>query len=392
MRFVESVNPNAVFPPLDAFWSIHNTATTSGSIDLGQLGSSFYDGNEELFLVGDASNDTDEFDDHVVAHEWSHYFEDNFSRSDSIGGTHFIGDVLDPRVAFGEGWATALAAMALADPVYCDTGVPGTAAGFGIGAETGSYSPQGWYDEVGVVRFLYDLFDDNNDPADNGDTVALGFAPIYDVMTGPQATTAAFTTLFSFATELRASLTDPAEQQFVDDRLAQAYTTAAGLDIWGSTEQNGAGGQDTLPPYVDYTAGDPALNVCVNSEFDRSARDGNKLAESRFLRIAVPVADQYDVAITATTVLPVTPSTTDRDQSDPDMYLYLGPQFITAGTSGNENSETFRTPTLQAGTYIADLEDWRFDDPDGAPPNYPATAQDPGNTQVCFDVSFAATP
>ena len=27
-----------------------------------------------LFLLGDASSDTEEFDDHVVLHEWSHYF------------------------------------------------------------------------------------------------------------------------------------------------------------------------------------------------------------------------------------------------------------------------------------------------------------------------------
>jgi K319L-like, PKD domain len=394
VRFIEAADPAANFPALDAFWSIHNTASTSGNIDHGELGASFYTGDPEgdgtanpsLFLVGDAADDPDEFDDHVVGHEWGHYFEDNFSRSDSIGGTHFIGDALDPRVAFGEGWATAFAAMALGDPLYCDTTVPGTSGGFGIGAETGAYNPQGWYDEIAVVRFLYDLFDDNNDPADNGDTVSLGFGPIFAALTGPQRTTEAFTTLFTFATELRAALTSSADQQFVDDRLAQAYTTAAGLDIWGTNEQNDAGGQDVFPLYTDYVAGDPPLNICVNSQFDGTARDGNKLAESRFLRIAVPMTGQYDVTVQATTTLPVTPDASDRDQSDPDIHIFHAGQLVAAGTSGDDNLESFRTQnSLVAGaTYVADLEDWRFDDVDAAPASYPQ--------EVCFDVSFVAAP
>ena len=47
-----------------------------------------------------------------------------------------------------------------------------------------------------------------------------------------------------------------------------------------------------------------------------------------------------------TTVLPPDDPTDDRDQSDPDMYIFLGPNFITAGTSGEANSETFRTPVI----------------------------------------------
>ena len=85
-----------------------------------------------------------------------------------------------------------------------------------------------------------------------------------------------------------------------------------------------------------------------------------------------------------TTPTPATPDTKDRDQSDPDIYIFLGPTFITAGTSPNENIETFRTPSLQAGnTYIASLEEWRFDD-DEANVDYP--------TRICFDVSFTPVP
>jgi hypothetical protein len=36
----------------------------------------------------DQMSHTDEYDDHVIIHEWGYCFEDKFSRSDSIGGNH----------------------------------------------------------------------------------------------------------------------------------------------------------------------------------------------------------------------------------------------------------------------------------------------------------------
>ena len=382
MTYIESVDPDVLFPPLDAFWSVNNTSSISGitDIDTGELGGSFYRvGENRLFLVGDAASDTDEFDDHVVVHEWGHYFEDNLSRSDSFGGPHSIGNLLDPRLAFGEGWATALAGMVLDDPLYCDTGPAGSTSGFGIGAESGSYDASGWYDEISVLRFIYDMFDSNDEGGDPG---SIGFAPIYEVMTGPQVSTDAFTTIFSFAAELRQTL-DPAGQALLDAQLAREDMTA-GFDVWGVGEANTAGGAaDVVPIYTDLTADGSILPICVNSQFD-SGRDGNKLTENQFLRITVPLTDQYDVTMTTTTPTPVTPDVDDRDQSDPDIYLFRGPQFIDQGTSPDENTETFRTPILQAGaTYVAAIEDWRFDD-ELAPGSYPE--------RICFEVSFASTP
>ena len=96
MEMITAVDPTANFSPLDAFWSVNNTLTSPTDIDAGELGSSFYSGGiDSLFLLGDSGTDTEEFDDHVSMHEWGHYFEDNFSRSDSIGGSHTIGETLD---------------------------------------------------------------------------------------------------------------------------------------------------------------------------------------------------------------------------------------------------------------------------------------------------------
>ena len=75
----------------------------------------------DIVLSADVTEDTDEFDQHVIAHEFGHYIEYNFSRADNIGGSHGLGDKLDIRVAFGEGFGYAFGAIVLNDPVARDT-------------------------------------------------------------------------------------------------------------------------------------------------------------------------------------------------------------------------------------------------------------------------------
>ena len=72
-------------------------------------------------MLGAADNDTDEYDQHVVAHEFQHFLEDQVSRSDTPGGPHSLDERLDMRVAFSEGFANAFSAMVLNDPVYRDS-------------------------------------------------------------------------------------------------------------------------------------------------------------------------------------------------------------------------------------------------------------------------------
>jgi hypothetical protein len=384
MQFIAAVQPNTVFPPLDAFWSVNNTAnTTDFNIDTGELGGSFYifDANS-LFITGDASDDTDEFDDHIVGHEWGHFLDDALFRSDSSGGTHFLGDRLDSRLAWGEGWPSALAAMFLNSPSYCETLVPGTSGGFEINAEGGPFGGQGWFDEVGVIRFVYDLWDTTSEGTDTG---SVGFQPIFDVMTGGQLTTSAWANIFTFAVELKA-LVDVNGDALIDAQLADEQTVnGSALDIWGSNETNQAGATtDVLPIYIDMVADGSTSNICSNSQFDpRAEKDGNKLSEFRYIRLSVPFADAYSVRIESTTPTPPTADPLDRDQSDPDMYIVRDGILVADLTSGVENLETGLTSVLAPGTYIADLRDWRYAD-SARPASYPPV--------VCFDVSFTPTP
>jgi hypothetical protein len=387
MQLIMSVDPNADFPPLDAFWSPDNTitlgiGTDDELIDSGEIGTSFY-WNGQLFLVGMDGEDIDEFDDHVIVHEWGHYFEDNFSRSDSIGGAHSIGDLLDMRLAFSEGWATALSGMAIGNPSYCDTvWFGGTLSGFEIDAESEAGGTAGWYNEISVMKLIYDLWDTRADGADNS---SIGFDPIYDVMTGPQSVTAAFTSIFTFATELKASL-NAQDNTFVDALLTE-HNIVTNIDIFGSTETNDGPGtpDDVMPIYTDIALG-VTTQICTNSQFD-NGRDGNKLSEYRYLRLNLPAAQQVTFTMTAnpepSTPTPGFDCTADPDDpenhehSDPDLAVWQDGNFVWFGFSCEPNSEVTTTNgSLAAGDYVIDINEYRHADED-SPAGFPE--------QICFD-------
>ena len=383
MEMITAVDPTATFSPLDAFWSVNNTLTSPTDIDAGELGSSFYQGGiDSLFLLGDANTDTEEFDDHVSIHEWGHYFEDNFSRSDSIGGAHTIGETLDPRLAFGEGFATALAAIALDEPQYCDTSAPLESSGFGLDTENENRGFQGYYNEMSVATLLYDLVDTN---VDLTDVSSVGFGPIYNVMTGPQSTTSAFTSLFSFATALRNEV-QAADLTYVDSQLSRENIDLGGLNEYGDNQTTvPAGSRDVLPIYTVLPTDGTLINICTNSDFE-DERDGNKLSEHRFLKFTTNSTSTYNVTVVPNPVPPPTmdppPTPPDelRDRSDPDVYIYRGATLVAIGTSGDDDSETFTTNPLPAGNYVMDLQEWRYAD-DDASSDYPE--------QICFDVTMS---
>ena len=380
MQSILAERPNEEFSPLDVFWSVNNTLTSPLDIDAGELTASFYRSDiDSLFLLGDASVDTEEFDDHVTMHEWGHYFEDNFSRSDSIGGPHTIGQSLDARLAFGEGFATAMAAILLEDQQYCDTAAAGTTGGFGLSTENENGGAQGWMNEMSVATFIYDLWDTNVDGTDTG---SIGFGPILDVMMGPQVTTDSFTTMFSFAAELQ-SMVSGTDLAFVNSQLDRENIERTSNDIWGSSQNliltSPNPSRDVLPLYTDLPS-NGTINICTNSDYD-TGRNGNKLAEHRYLRFVTTASSAYTITVTSTTATPVTADPDDRDQSDPDIFIFQRGALVAFGNSGAENTETFTTPVLQADTYSVALQEWRYADDEGAPINYPE--------QICFDVTVA---
>lgn len=203
-----SARPALQFPPLKVNWSPNNTTDSNGTVEQGFLGTSYFDPpTNQIFVVGKDQVDTDEYDNHVIVHEWGHYFESNLSRSDSLGGNHSTGDRLDPRDSWSEGWGDAASAILLNAPIYSDTYWMGSSIdSFGwdlenIPTPTDDTDP-GTFSEATVMRTLYDAWD----PANEGswDTLSIGTGTLADTLTGTFKTTSALTTLGAFAASLKA--------------------------------------------------------------------------------------------------------------------------------------------------------------------------------------------
>ncbi|NNF67888.1 MAG: hypothetical protein HKM98_10305, partial [Gammaproteobacteria bacterium] len=198
MNEVLSVDPTAQMPDLLVKWSPDNN-TATGDESMGEIGNTFFrrnlDGSREILLLGAEDSDTDEYDQHVVIHEWGHYFEDAFSRADTVGGAHSPGDRLDPRVAFSEGWGYAYAGITTGDPVTRDALGFGQASGFEIDVDENDNLNPGWFSEGSAQSIIYDVVDAGTDGVD---ATNLGFGPIYNLMSGQLAASVPPLTLFSF--------------------------------------------------------------------------------------------------------------------------------------------------------------------------------------------------
>ncbi len=240
---VIEVNSSVIFPPLKINWSILNT-TAAGSLAAGQITSSHYNG-ADIYILGAADNDTDEYDDHVIIHEWGHYFEDKFSRVDSVGGEHTMGDILDIRVAFSEGFSNAYSAIASGDTIYSDSTGVSQASGFWIDLDNNNCVNAGWFSECSVQSIIYDLYDASNDGAD---TVSTGLAPIYNVLVNEQKNTGALISIFSF---IKALKDGNAAQSNAINTLVSGQNIAVITDIYGDSElSNNPGSVNQLPVFT----------------------------------------------------------------------------------------------------------------------------------------------
>lgn len=302
-----AARPAVAFADLHINWSENNAPiarqaneTQEQAYAAGRIGTSHWNGSA-LYILGKADVDTDEFDDHVIVHEWGHYFESTLSRSDNPGGPHGAGDIKDPRLAFGEGWGNALSAMIWSpQTVYTDSSGPSQAQGFGFDLEnnTANDPTPGWYSEGSVQSILYDLFDSGSAEAFDG--VALGLGPIYDAMTSGEKNTTAMTTLFSFVTALKAA--NPAQASAID--TLTRFRNVVGVpiaDAYGTGETNNGGRAANLPIYRGITSG---AGVSVTFFADQP----NALSQNRYFRfngngaahtvqIATATSDDVDVAV-----------------------------------------------------------------------------------------------
>jgi hypothetical protein len=152
-----------------------------------QTMTSFFSSDTNAITVQGGEADTDEFDDPVLMHEYGHFLEANFSKSDSPGGDH-DGSPTDPRLAFGEGYGTYVGCRVAGSSLYFDTAASGTSVtdlnNTGIAALADS--PDGikqLLSEYMVGEVLWQLdWGSGGDTAGAGATGGQGSAPIFDVL------------------------------------------------------------------------------------------------------------------------------------------------------------------------------------------------------------------
>jgi hypothetical protein len=347
MKNIEAVDANISFPPLVVNWSVDNVPQ-NGSLADGQIGTSHYQ-NGNLYILGDANSDTDEYDDHVIAHEWGHYYEDKFSRTDSIGGMHTNGDYLDIRVAFGEGFGNAISAISLRDPIYFDTLGVAQSQGWSMNMEQEVTTHAGWFSEFSVQHILYDLFDNSNEEEDN---LSLGFAPLHHVFVGKQKQTPAFTSIFSFIDALKRENNESATQI---DQIVAKEGIGSITDAYGR-------GRIILPseePYSDLVVG-TTLNICTTNRYGNLG-SRNKLSNHKYITFTLAESGEYILRV----------KRNNGTGSDPDFFLSkTSPDFTFIGTAESPlgDIEEIKTP-LEGGDYLLDISDWN-------------TKED-----ACFDVS-----
>ncbi|HMN67446.1 MAG TPA: hypothetical protein PKC28_02810, partial [Bdellovibrionales bacterium] len=169
-------------PKVEAYWRLgFNPNSYYGADDSGV---SFYipgypnAGKGRLFILGGingdtASSDTDHFDNSVIVHEYGHFLEDSISKSDSPGGSHNGNKIIDPRLAWSEGWGNFLQAAVRGQATYQDSigNVDGdTELAFDVNLETatlGSDRPahpgEGNFREFAISRMLWDAIDTNGE-------------------------------------------------------------------------------------------------------------------------------------------------------------------------------------------------------------------------------------
>ncbi|MFT0531321.1 hypothetical protein ACMHYJ_00620 [Castellaniella hirudinis] len=331
---IRGVDPDVQLHPLNIYWSPDNLPA-DGEVGNGEIGTSHFNHQSPqpgLYILGKADVDTDEYDTGVIVHEWGHYFEHYASRSDSLGGNHGSGDRLNMTVAFGEGLGNALAGMVRDDPLYVDTSGPRQGIGFSLDLDTIELADAGWFSEDAIQHTLYQWYKSPD----------IGLASIYHTLTGPQKTTPALTSLYSFATYLRASAPPGAQAQIDQSLRTLQMAWGNDLDIWGSRQAYPDNLRPDmqaliLPIYHDLQIGEPS-RFCLSTQYG----DYNKLGNRMQFRVQIPQPGAYRVFV---------------QSEDDGLFFALQDRGQEVPTEGKPEEPAPDTGVfnyqLAAGTYVA---------------------------------------
>ena len=317
-------------PQPDVHWSITNNNT------------SYFDlAGQFIEILGRENVDTDEYDEHVIVHEWRHYFENRVSRGDILGGSHSDANRLEIRTALSEGIGNGWAGYILDDPIYRDALGNRQGTGFKIDLESAPIGQPGWYRESSVQQIFYDLLDSENEGADQ---ISLPLSTLMAVWQSDEyIQQASLTGIHAFKAALDAIA--PAYSAGFEALLANQNVDGSGFFAAGET--NNAGLSNVLPIYAQQTADAPVVVLCS----DNTQGELNRVGNRQLVQINIGSAGNYQLrADRRSGILP----------SDPNFVVYLGGKRITSGGVGQslEANREAAVLTLQPGIYVVDLHDF----------------------------------
>jgi hypothetical protein len=316
---VRSAAPSQALAPLRVMWSTGNVPSggnNEGELIEGQIGTSFFlddAAGRRIYLLGAENTDTDEYDSHVVVHEWGHYLQSAVSRDDSVGGEHGGDDKLDMRVAFSEGFGNALSGMVLGSPAYADSRGAAQGGGFIVNVSLNPpASDRGWFSESSVQHLLWQWHE----------SASIGFAPMYQVLTGPMKSSAPIVAIHNFAHRLKAAA--PTQVSAINNTLAAQSITVQ--DEWGTGESNTGGIAGSVP--VNTTILNGSARVCASN----AAGTPNKLRNFVNLRFTTSAAGSVTVRVV------------------PDGYTGGDPDFVLIDSNGVTQLGQSLTPDVESKT------------------------------------------
>ena len=321
--------------PFVIFWSDRNQ-NKPGSIKDGLVGTTFFSlTSSTAYILGDRNTDSDEYDDSVLIHEYAHMLAAKFSRDDSIGGAHRLGDNLDPRVAWSEGWANFFSAAVRNDSVYRDSSGPGGANVLSFDLEE-NYPPGSWTgygSETSVQVLLWDFLDDRNEP---GDLAQFDFSQIW----------AAFTDLDSNHFVYM--------QNFLDHLVVRSPSASDSIQRMSQSQaidfQPGE-----IPSVTNPFPSFIAMNSSRPGELDSFSTRRTNLAQSSHFFIFTTNGGPLSIQLF------VGPATVGSPAlNDLDLFLFdvNGRQLIKSDSGRNGQGESLPMMLLSPGSYVIEIRSY----------------------------------
>ena len=288
--------------PLTILWSVTNKgalATPPNNFDQGTvtIGSgAFYSGSHDgidasgadtgapvtedfIYLSGDQTFEAQDIYPTLMTHEMGHFAQSLFSTIQSPGLDHSYRDYEDPALAWIEGNASGISALAMKTPTQNRLAFISGAivvAIVDISNNTVNGNPQswpiGWYQETTTTGLMWAAFDPHG-------TIRLSaaatLAPMFSSAwkQGPW-----LNTIWAYQHLLKQA--NPTVARTIDSWSTAHNVVSVGNDVWGSAETHSGNrtALDSLPPYTTVAIGQ-TVQVCSAG----APLEYNKEGNSRWL-------------------------------------------------------------------------------------------------------------